>query len=125
MLPRSDRAFSHRGAAPTEFECALVLSAIAHSADTPQRFADSPWLPIAARIGVPALAVVFDEIGGEKVHVPTRAMFFEGLAQVQRDARILELLGQGLPQVTIATQFGLTQGRVSQIARGLKPGGRR
>lgn len=124
MRSRSDRPFSIRGEAPTDFECQLFLAALERAAAS-ARPVDSPWLSIGQRIGVPALAVVFDELGGEKVHVPTRAAWFEALAQAQRDTRIRELLAAGVPHVTIAAEFQLTKGRVSQIAAGVKQGGRR
>ncbi|MFO0293811.1 MAG: hypothetical protein ACK51F_10765 [Rhodospirillales bacterium] len=124
MAPRSDRPFSSRGELPTEFECGLFATAIARAVASPRPI-DSPWLYIGQRIGVPALAVVFDELGGEKVHVPTRAAWFEGLAQQARDTRIRELLAAGVPHVTIASEFRLTKGRVSQIAAEVKRPGRR
>jgi hypothetical protein len=124
MSPRSESMFSRRGDPPSAFECQLFAAAVDHAAQS-ARPIDSPWLQIGARISVPALAVVFDELGGEKVHVPTRAAYFEALAQAHRDARIRELLAAGVPHVVIAAQFQLSKGRVSQIATEVKLGGRR
>jgi hypothetical protein len=118
MPARSDRPFSRRGDAPTAYEVTLLNEAAQRAA------VDSVWIIIAARIGADALAVVLDEIGGEKVSVPTREGFFRALHEPVRDARIAELLARGVPGRVIAEQTGISPGRVSQIAAGLKRRGR-
>lgn len=109
MAPRSDREFSRRGEAPTAYETALL----AEAASSPG--IDDVWVLIATRIGANALAVVLDEIGGEKPHVPTRDAFFAELARRKRNERIVELLGSGKSRQEVARLFGITAETVRKV----------
>lgn len=111
MRSRSDRPFSRRGEAPTEYEAALLAEAAR------QPGVDSVWVLIGSRIGAEALAVVFDELAGEKIKVPTREGFFRALYEPIRDARIVALAAAGASTATISRQYGLSQRRIQMILR--------
>jgi hypothetical protein len=110
MRHRSDRPFSRYGEPPTAYEVALLQEAAA------QRDA-SVWALIGARIGAQALAVVLDELRGEKVWVPPREAFFASLYEPRRNARIVALRAEGHTAATIAKEFGLTPQHVNRIVR--------
>lgn len=110
MRSRSDRPFSRRGEAPTEYEVALL----AEAARDPRA---SVWALIGARIGAQALAVVLDELRGEKIWVPPREAFFASLYEPIRNARIVALRAQGRPAAEVAREFGLTPQHVNRIVR--------
>jgi hypothetical protein len=113
-MTRRENLHSIRGEPPTEFESQLFAA-------FDQGNPISPWTMIGRRIGLPAMCVVFDELGGENVYVPIRAAFFERLATEKRDARIVELLADGaMSQIAIAEHFGLTKARICQIAAAVK-----
>lgn len=104
--------FSRRGDGVTADERALVAEASAeHLTDI-----RAVWLHLAHRIGIDSLAVVFDEFGSEKIHVPTRAAFFAALYQRQRDAEILRRLANGDPPHQVARDFELTTRAVQYLA---------
>lgn len=105
--------FSERGEMVTELERELVASA---PLEFPESMSDL-WVLLARRIGVDALVVMFDEVGGEKVHVPTRAEFFSALYRPRRDTRIRELCAGGMSGADVAVQFGLTRMQVHRIVR--------
>lgn len=111
MPPRSDRPFSRRGEAPTEYESALLAEAARHPG------VENIWVLIGSRIGAQALAVVFDELAGEKIKIPTREGFFRALFEPIRDARIVALAARGTPTATISREYGLSQRRVQMILR--------
>lgn len=81
--------FSDRGDAPTEFELRLLERAEGSAA----------WVMVGKRliaefgreIGAKALAVVLDEVGGEKPHIPHRRHLFESLWREERDLLIVDL----------------------------------
>lgn len=114
MRHRSDREFSRRGEKPTAYETALLAEAAAHPT------VESVWVLIGARIGVEALAVVFDELAGEKIFVPPRAAFFGSLYEPRRNTRIAELRAQGISTAQIARAFGITPQGVNKILRNMK-----
>jgi hypothetical protein len=111
MPPRSDRPFSRRGEAPTAYESALLTQAAREAGG------DNVWVLIGSRIGVEALAVVFDELAGEKIMVPTREGFFRALFEPIRNARIIALAECGTPTDVIARENGLSVRRVQMIVR--------
>lgn len=82
--------FSRRGEAVTAFERSLVEQS---AMDRPTRDADL-WICIAKRIGVDNLVAVLDELGGEKVHVPTRSSFFAALYRPVRNRQIADMRSQ-------------------------------
>ena len=69
--------FSGQGDRPTRFESWLVQACEGdgHWEMAAQRLA----LELGPELAATALALVFDELGGEKVHVPRRDRFFRGL----------------------------------------------
>lgn len=81
--------FSDRGQMPTEFELRLLERASGSAA----------WVMVGKRliaefgreIGAKALAVVLDEVGGEKPHIPHRRHLFEALWREERDLLIVDL----------------------------------
>lgn len=79
--------FSRRGGAVTEFERSLVEQT---PMARPERDADL-WICIAKRIGIENLVVVMDELGGEKVHVPSRENFFAALYRPVRNRQIADM----------------------------------
>lgn len=98
--------FSGRGDTCTPFEQALVDH---------NELDDSVWTTIAKRIGATNLAVVLDELGSEKIHVPTREDFFQRLYRPLRDAEIQYLADVvGLNQPEIAARLEVSQGLVSK-----------
>lgn len=101
--------FSRKGECPTADELAILARASAN--------ASSVWVAIAQRIGAAALFVVLDEIGGEKMHVPTREHFVHGLwVPMQRDT-ILALRAAGVPAREIAEQLNVSRRHVCNVAR--------
>lgn len=107
--------FSRRGEKPTQLELALVASTPVEASGDGVAL----WLGIAQLIGAAALAIVLDEAGGEKLHVPTRVNFFGALYRRQRDRIILERRASGESLEAVGRDFGLTAARVSQIALGI------
>ena len=117
-MVKRDPLHSIRGENPTEYEAQLF--AACDDAET------SSWTMIGRRIGLPALCVILDEVGGENLYVPIREAFFQRLATTKRDTRIAELLATGkMTQRAIAEHFGLTHNRISQIASAVKRSARR
>ena len=107
------RQFSRRGERVTDFERALVAEA-----DVSTLSGMRPtMLELARRIGIDALAAVFDEIGSEKVHIPTREGFFEALFKQRRDADIVRRLANGEPAESIGRLYGLHPNTVWHIGR--------
>jgi hypothetical protein len=118
--------FSRRGEPATEFEVQLLT----HGAVD----ADNVWLEIGRQLvvdlglvaGVAALLVVLDTLGTEKVHVPSRAAFFQRLYRPRREADILEMLEEdGASLATVSHAVRLSKSRVSQIHKAVKRSGRR
>lgn len=95
--------FSQRGDAPTETERGLLANA------TTDEGPDSRcvWVRIGQRIGVDALAVVLDELGGEKIYVPNRGKFFAALMRPVIAHRIHVMRSAGTPWSEIATTLGI------------------
>lgn len=105
----SDKQFSGPGDRPTMFETELLASA---------QQPDDVWVLIGQRIGAEALFAIFDEIGGEKVSVPSRESFVRRLYQPQRDEAIVHAFAElGLPLDDIARSFGLDRSVVGKIVR--------
>lgn len=117
-MRKNDPKRSQRGEAPTEYETQLFA---ALTDPTPAYL----WTMIGMRIGVQALSVVFDELGGSKVYVPTREWFFKELADSRRDERIVELLARGMKPTALAEKFQLSPGRICQIAKAFSRSPRR
>lgn len=105
--------FSRRGERVTDFE-RLLVSGCDVIALTDIR---AVWLSIARRIGVEQLAIVLDELGTEKVHVPSRENFFGALWQRQRDADIVRRLAGGEPPATLAREYGMSVRMVRHVAQ--------
>lgn len=82
-----------------------------------ERWPGSVWVVIAQRIGVEALCVLFDELGSEKVHIPTRESFFDALWQPERDREIRAAIVGGAHPDVVALQYGLSRSRVLNIVR--------
>jgi hypothetical protein len=112
-MTRRENLHSIRGETPTEYEHQLFAAI-----DDP--YPVSPWAMIGKRLGIAALAVVLDEVGGGKVYVPTRKTFFQELAAARRDARIGELLAKGMPMRDVARHVGLSPGRICAIAKAFR-----
>jgi len=115
--------FSERGDQPTDFEIRLLEQADGESA----------WIVIGQRLirelgptaGARALAVVLDEVGGEKLCVTPRRRFFEALWREQRDALVRDLASrEDWTYRDIAEALGLTHRLVRAIARGCHARGR-
>lgn len=102
---------SRRGEAPTQLELELV----AH-ADT-SRITESRqiWVSLAQRIGLTQLYTVLDELGGEKVHIPTRDVFAAMLLRGQRDAQIRALLHRRYRVTDIARMMGVSKQSVIRV----------
>lgn len=111
--------FSKRGEACTPFERALVASEWSGSDGT------GVWLGLIGRIGLDAMLAVFDELGSEKVHVPTREHFFAALWRVQRDAEIRRRLAAGEGVAVIAADFHLSSRAVYGIRNAEDAGSQR
>lgn len=94
--------FSRRGEACTAFERALVSAADARSESL------AVWLGLIGRVGLDAILALFDELGSEKVHVPTREHFFSALFRVQRDDEIRRRLAAGESVAVVAADFHLS-----------------
>lgn len=87
--------------------------------------ATGQWLLLAQRIGLDALVAIFDEFGGEKIHIPQRSNFFEALYRPIRNARVHELRAQGYSASEIASKTGLDRRRVWEALSGRADDGRR
>lgn len=104
MRPR----FSRKGEAPTPDEVALIAAA----ANDP----NNVWALIAARIGPAALCVVLDEIGGEKIHVPTREHFIRALWVPVRDLMVRDLIARGVSVRAAAAALGVKKSTASRAS---------
>lgn len=110
--------FSDRGDALTEFEVKLLSTAKS----------DSPWVCVAQRLfrelgataGSAALAVILDELGGEKVYVTPRRSFFERLWGIERDALIcvLAIRRDDWNFAEIARHLGVSREYVRKVVAG-------
>lgn len=88
-------AFSDRGDAPTDYERELFEQ----YADDEPRHVRQLWLLIGQRIGLDALCVVLDELGGmHNMSAPTRERFFADLALIERDDEIEQRMQTETPQ---------------------------
>lgn len=96
--------FSRKGEPPTAEECTLIATAVRDPANV--------WALIASRIGPAALCVVLDELGGEKVHVPSRDQFIRALWAPVRDGMIRDLLAQGMTMAEVAAAIGVGKSTV-------------
>lgn len=103
---------SARGEPTTELE-RTALAELAKS-----RTCTNPWAIIGARIGADALAVVFDELQNEKIHVPSRQAFFGELLRERRNALIRELYARNVPVHEIATRAGVSERTVLRALHG-------
>ena len=104
--------FSRRGEPVTVFEAQLVAESVIAR---PERISEL-WVQIARRIGVDNLALILDEIGGEKVHVPTREEFFAALYRPLRNRQIVDMrheTGRSLRE--IGKFFNLTHKAVALV----------
>jgi hypothetical protein len=111
-MARGNSERSERGNPTTQLERELLAAA----ASTPS--CSNAWLIIGHRIGADALAVVLDELAGEKVHVPSRADFFGALVRERTDAQIRELYAQGRTANELAARFGIKPRTVWWILQG-------
>lgn len=109
-----ENKFSTRGEPVTQFERELVATC---AMEFPESMSDV-WVLIARRIGVDALAIVLDEIGMEKIHVPSRVQFFLALYRPHRNRMIRELAAAGESHREIAKRFGLTKFAVTSALSG-------
>lgn len=101
--------FSQKGEAPTELECELFSQQ--------PRMSHNVWVLIGQRIGLAALLVVLDELGGEKFHVPPRSFFVHQLWAPVRNAQIATLNAQHLSHSQIARRVGVSRTCVSAVLR--------
>lgn len=104
---------SRRGESPTQLEIELV----AHVDTSRITEARQIWVSIAQRIGLAALYVILDELGGEKIHVPSRDLFAANLLREQRDAQIRDLLSRGHRMSEVARLMGCSKQSVSRAVR--------
>jgi hypothetical protein len=109
--------FSRRGERVTDFERALVAESNAGALSEMRTL----FLDLARRIGIDALAAVFDEVGGEKIHFPTREFFFSTLFRQQRDADIVRRLANGEPAESIGRDYDIHPNTVWHVGRHSKP----
>lgn len=101
-------AFSERGEKPTVYECDLL----AQCCEPDPRMVRQLWINIAQRIGIQALCVVLDELGGDPyVSLPSRRMFFQDLHRARRNAQIVAMA---------ASMDPLTRGARTSIARAMR-----
>lgn len=90
--------FSRRGEPPTAYEIELLAAASS----------DNVWAQLAQLIGAKALLVVLDELGSEKIHIPTRAGLMQRLHTPLRDERIRAHRANGRDPAEIAALEGVT-----------------
>lgn len=77
----------------------------------------NPWVLIGQRIGLPALLVVLDELGGDVAYVPTRHRFLWSLWQPLRDEQIRRMHHDRIRVEEIARTFGLSRTGVLRVLR--------
>lgn len=113
-----DIQFSSQGESPTTFEVQLLMTA------GPQSWPGQLAQRMAARLG-PALAaemlvLMLDEMGNERVDVPTRKNFFRALWCRDRDRWIVELAqpGRGFTKSEIAQMLGVRRQHVNRVLHG-------
>lgn len=106
--------FSRKGHACTAFERALVDAA------STECEGHALWVALARRIGVDQVAAIMDEVGGEKVHVPTRGSFFEGLFAAVRRTEIARRLANGENPTAVGRDYGMSRQAVSNIRNRLR-----
>lgn len=103
--------FSRKGQSCTEFERALVASAIERGSEP------SPWLAIVERVGLDMVVAVMDEVGGADIYVPSRAGFFGALLASVRATEIARRLANGDRPVDVARDLGMTRQAVDRARR--------
>lgn len=103
--------FSDPGETPTDFEREMFARAV----DRPARDIDDLWLLLARRIGLEAVCVVLDELGGDEVRVPTRSTFMQRLWKPHRNARIEQLLSEGHRQCEVAKTLNTSRHVVNRV----------
>jgi hypothetical protein len=109
--------FSERGDAPTDYERALV----AKCGDDEPRHVRQLWLLIAKRVGVDALCVLLDELGGiANLSAPSRRAFFADLARAARNSEILERAERKEGPTAIAKSLGVHRRTVDRALRGVR-----
>jgi len=111
MVDDSDAAWSRRGEAVTAFEAGLVARVDAAALGDAARL----WLELARAMGCEALLRLLDEVGGEKVHVPTRRSFFDALWRPLRDDAMRRAAAQGYSAAEIAPRFGVSLRRALHV----------
>ena len=79
--------FSRRGQPVTIFEAQMVAEAVISKPDKDS----SRWVLLAQKIGVDNLMIVLDELGTEKIHVPSREHFFQALYRPLRNRQIRDM----------------------------------
>jgi len=105
--------FSHRGEPVTVFEMRLVSEAAINP--RPEKTSEL-WIAIAKRIGIDNLAIILDELGTEKVHVPSREEFFAALYRPLRNRQIVDMRqATGASLREIGKSFGLTHKAVALV----------
>ena len=113
-----DIRFSAPGDAPTTFEIQLLMTAGPQSwpAQLAQRMATRLGPALAAEM----LVLVLDEIGNERIDVPTRRNFFRSLWCKDRDRLIAELAqpGRGFTKSEIASMLGVRRQHVNRVLHG-------
>ncbi len=105
--------FSKRGQGITDFEQLLLIRA---RADRPEAISDL-WVGLSRRMGGDRLVVLFDELGGEKVHIPTREEFFADLYRPERNRAILDRLARRVSMAEICAEFGIDPRTVRRVRR--------
>ncbi len=111
-----DIEFSDRGERPTAFEVRLLQAEIP----------ETDWncavrrlvMELGPAVAANVLALLMDEVGAEKIHIPPRRAFFESLWRAQRDELILSLLSRpDWRQADIARALHVSPDVVRKVAQ--------
>lgn len=103
--------FSSSGKPTTIFESQLLAEAMISTTEC----IHDVWVQIGRRIGIDHLAVVLDELGGQKASVPTRSEFFSTLARPLRNRAIRDMRNKtGASLREIAEAFSVSHDTVKR-----------
>lgn len=104
-------AFSRRGEAATPFERDLIAQLDASTLRSEQEL----WIHLARRVGLDALLLIFDEMGGRKVWLPTRETFVQlGWDDIRRN-EMLRMRAAGKSLREVARTFGVSRTTVIRV----------
>lgn len=108
-----DPAFSRRGESATPFERELMDQPDIRGLQSEQEL----WVDLAKRVGLDNLLLIFDEMGGRKVWIPTREKFVHLAWSEIRNREIHRLHAQRLSIGEISRAMGVDKRTVRHVVQ--------